>query len=247
MVSAKAMQRRGWRPAPTSAVQHNAQRDPAGIGLEVDTDHGRRDLGQEPGRRARRQEALVAKGALRAYSVGIARPDDRPRTRRRRRGRIIIGRPNCVEISLVDRPANCPCGIQLVKSADDGTPEYVGKVFGADDEIAKALGADLTKDGGADTWTETSADMSGFQMPADLDITFTPNDMARLMQAKVVEKHYAGLAAKAAEPDTEKRDVNTAERRSLASEGNALPDGVLPDREHRGPPQRRHPGAFRSR
>ena len=78
-------------------------------------------------------------------------------------------------------------------------------------------------------WTETSADMSGFQMPADLDITFTPNDMARLMQAKVVEKHYAGLAAKATAERT-RRSGTSARPSGAASPARAtrFPDGSYP-------------------
>lgn len=54
-------------------VQHNAQRDPAGIGLEAHTDTDGatwvKSLVVEPV-----AKKLVSKGALRAYSVGIARP-----------------------------------------------------------------------------------------------------------------------------------------------------------------------------
>ena len=54
-------------------VQHNPQRDPAGIGLEVSTDDDgatwRSGLVVEPV-----AKQLVSKGALRAFSVGIARP-----------------------------------------------------------------------------------------------------------------------------------------------------------------------------
>ena len=186
-------------------VQHNAQRDPAGIGLEVNTDDSGatwvKSLIIEPV-----AKKLVAKGALRAYSVGIARPTiERDPTGKARGGIITAG--EVVEISIVDRPANARCGIQLVKSAGDGTPEYVGKVFGADADIAKALGGDVAeKSAGTDF---APADMSRFGFPDDLSVTFTPNDMARLMQTKIVEKHYAGLAAQAA--GTEKRDVATAD------------------------------------
>lgn len=113
-------------------VQHNAQRDPAGIGVEADTGPDGtwvKSLVVEPV-----AKTLVQKGALRAYSVGIARPKI-VRDSVARGGRIVDG--EIVEISLVDRPANKNCGIQLVKSASDGTPEWVGKVFG-DDILAKS-------------------------------------------------------------------------------------------------------------
>ena len=185
-------------------VQHNAQRDPAGVGLEVETDSAGatwvKGLVIEP-----IAKRLVAKGALRAYSVGIARPTiERDPTGKARGGIITAG--ELVEISLVDRPANKACGIQLVKSAEDGTPEYVGKVFGADDVIAKALSGDVTEKSEGVGGNFASADMSRFGFPEDLSVTFTPNDMARLMQSKIVEKHYAGLAAEAA--GAEKRDFD---------------------------------------
>jgi len=54
-------------------VQHNPQRDPAGVGIDMDTDeHGGTWVKSkiiEPV-----AQKLVLGGALRAYSVGIARP-----------------------------------------------------------------------------------------------------------------------------------------------------------------------------
>jgi len=212
-------------------VQHNAQRDPAGIGLEVNTDESGatwvKSLIIEPV-----AKKLVAKGALRAYSVGIARPTiERDPTGKARGGIITAG--EVVEISIVDRPANARCGISLVKSAQDGTPEYVGEVFGSDDDIAKALGTDVTKaetaeksiapaePAGIDTWTA----------PDDLSLKFTPDDMMRLVQSKFVEKHYDELALKAiadAEASVYKRDIDTATRRRLAADGKALPNLSYP-------------------
>ena len=178
-------------------VQHNAQRDPAGVGLEVETDAAGatwvKGLVIEP-----IAKKLVAKGALRAYSVGIARPTiERDPTGKARGGIITAG--ELVEISLVDRPANKACGIALVKAADDGTPEYVGKVFGSDDDIAKALGADVTK----------ADDMVNVDLPKGASISISPADFAKLhtLKRELVTK-TAAVA--------DKRDVSTAERRDLA-------------------------------
>lgn len=117
-------------------VQHNAQRDPAGVGLEAtagaDGATWVKGLIVEP-----TAIRLVKHGALRAYSVGIARPTIE-RDRVARGGRITDGQ--IVEISLVDRPANKNCGIQLVKSDKEGAPEYTGKMFGSEDVIEKAGG-----------------------------------------------------------------------------------------------------------
>lgn len=146
-------------------VQHNAQRDPAGVGVEVDTgpdgETWVKSLVIEP-----IAKRLVEKGALRAYSVGIARPKI-VRDSVARGGRIVDG--EIVEISLVDRPANKNCGIQLVKSAEDGTPEWVGKVFGSDI---------LTKD-----------DTVNVDVPKSATITFSPTDLAKLLEhRRIAEK-----------------------------------------------------------
>lgn len=151
-------------------VQHNAQRDPAGIGLEAHTDEAGatwvKGLVIEPV-----AKKLVSKGALRAYSVGIANPTiERDITGKARGGIIKAGK--IVEISLVDRPANPYCAFQLVKSMDDGLPGYVGKVIGSDDIVQKML-----HDG-----------------EEDLTISFTPNDLAKILQNKIIEKHYSELA-----------------------------------------------------
>ena len=212
-------------------VQHNAQRDPAGVGLEVNTDEQGatwvKSLIVEPV-----AKKLLAAGALRAYSVGIARPTI-VRDAVAKGGRITDGQ--IVEISLVDRPANARCGVQLVKSAGDGTPEYVGKVFGGDDAIAKALdGGVVEKAADADTWSAPdpgAVDISRFEMPQDLSVSFTPNDMMRLMQQKFVSQHYDELALKAvaeAEAGIYKRDIDTATRRRLAADGKALPNLSYP-------------------
>ena len=81
-------------------VQHNAQRDPAGVGLEVSTDESGatwvKSLIVEDGAK----KLLLAK-ALTAYSVGIARPTI-VRDPVAKGGRITSG--TICEISLVDRP-----------------------------------------------------------------------------------------------------------------------------------------------
>jgi hypothetical protein len=163
-------------------VQHNSQRDPAGIGIEANSDADGatwvKSLVIEPV-----AQRLVEKGALRAYSVGIARPKI-VRDAVARGGRIVDGQ--IVEISLVDRPANKNCGIQLVKSAGDGTPEWSGELWGIEDETPKMITKSVTK-----TTTTT------YEMPADVSDAFSPADMAKLLGIK-----------KDLEADVEKRDMD---------------------------------------
>jgi hypothetical protein len=172
-------------------VQHNPQRDPAGVGIQADTD----DAGATwvKGRIVEPiAQKLVNAGALRAYSVGIARPVIK-RDSVARGGRITDGK--VVEISLVDRPANKNCGIQLVKAAADGTPEYTGKVFGDDDLIRKAAGM-----------TAIAEEMVSIQLPADVTVAFTPSDLARITKSKspnVGEDATAGGVDRDSMPDAD--------------------------------------------
>lgn len=179
--SSKAIQ--DWLSSGANVrVQHNSQRDPAGIGIEANTDADGatwvKTLVIEPV-----AQRLVEKGALRAYSVGIARPKI-VRDGVARGGRIVDGQ--IVEISLVDRPANKNCGIQLVKSADNGEPEWVGKLWGVDDESPRMITKSITK-----TTTTT------YEMPEDISGAFSPADMAKLLGIK-----------KDLEAETEKRKMD---------------------------------------
>lgn len=143
-------------------VQHNPQRDPAGVGVEINTDSDGttwvKSLVVEPV-----AKTLVRNKALRAYSVGIARPKI-VRDQVARGGRIVDG--EIVEISLVDRPANKNCGIELVKADKDGNAEFTGKVFGSDDLLTK------------------SAQDEEVTLPASA--TFSPADLAKLLQHRAV-------------------------------------------------------------
>lgn len=134
--SAKAIEE--WlATGPNLRVQHNPHRDPAGVGLSVeinrdgDGGHWVKSLVVEP-----TAKELVRAKALRAYSVGIMKPKI-VSDAKARGGRIVDGELG--EISLVDRPANRNCGIQLVKAAKDGGAEYSGEIFGdTQDALTKA-------------------------------------------------------------------------------------------------------------
>ena len=195
-------------------VQHNPQRDPAGIGVEVHTDANGaswvKALVVEP-----IAKKLVSKGVLRAYSVGIANPTIERDMTGKARGGIIKG-GKIVEISLVDRPANPSCGVQLVKSVE-GHAEVSGELFGGD-AIVKALNG----------YTESlnTTDIDAFDAPTDISLDFTPNDMMRIMAEKVAYKSIVDSEKEILGKDH--RDFSQGRRRELASGGNALPDGSYP-------------------
>ena len=150
--------------APALRVQHNGQRDPAGSGVKVEIDrdgdgaHWLKAAVDEPV-----AQRLVKKGHLRAFSIGISRPVIERDVSGKARGGIIKG-GSIMEVSLVDSPANRSCFLEIAKAASDGTAEFTGKVFGADDFLAKAAAPD-------------DAGITG-------TVTFTPTDMAKLLKLR---------------------------------------------------------------
>ena len=149
---------------PNIRVQHQAQRDPAGVGVSYERDgdaHWLKAKVIEPV-----AKSLVLGGALRAYSVGIALADDHPRRSR-------PGRPDhrrAVRRGVAGGPpANKNCGIALVKTAND---EWVGKVFGSDDVLAKAMSA-----------APAVSDVT-LTFPSDVQMSFSPLDMAKIVARK---------------------------------------------------------------
>lgn len=211
--SAKAIQ--SWLSSGGNVrVQHNSQRDPAGIGIEANTDaEGAtwvKSLIVEPV-----AKRLVEKGVLRAYSVGISRPDI-VRDSVARGGRIKFGpSTEIVEISLVDRPANKNCGVQLVKSASDGLPEFTDELFGPDDILLELKGVQSASDADMDrliTKLQTtvgsvinktaSPETISVELPKDVSVSFSPADLAKLL------KHRAVAEERAAADTTEKRTMD---------------------------------------
>ena len=196
---------------PNIRVQHQAQRDPAGVGISYEKDddaHWVKSKIIEPV-----AKRLVLGGALRAYSVGIARPTIQ-RDAVARGGRITDGQ--IVEISLVDRPANKNCQFQLVKAAKDGTMEWVGKMVGSGDVTVKMNGQRFEGDDVTIT------------LPPDVHIGFSPADMARILKRK------AASAMDGEHPDDCKcmtckgSDTDSVEKRKLTTSArNALPDSAF--------------------
>jgi hypothetical protein len=147
--SAKAL--REWLSSGGNVrVQHQAQRDPAGVGIEIETTPDGatwlRTLVVEPV-----AKALVRKGALRDYSVGICYPDIRvgdPRFRHldpdhKAVNGVITGRPDglskIAEVSICDRGSNYGTRFQLVKRRKDGRPQFTGKMLGRPDPVSALM------------------------------------------------------------------------------------------------------------
>ena len=176
-------------------VQHQAKRDPAGTGLGVDLlsdGHYVRSLVSEP-----TAKHLVRTGALRDYSIGVSYPDIRPDPTGKAMNGVITGRQDgktrIAELSLVDRGSNFNSRFQLVKSAADGTAEFVGKML--TDMHVEAEGnvvtdADLatTVQAGVERLTVTkgvsyegSATGVNVTLPNDVSVSFKPSDLAKLL------------------------------------------------------------------
>lgn len=152
-------------------------------------------------------QKLIRKGVLTAYSVGISRPVIQPDPTGKARGGVIVG-GELAELSVVDRPSNKSSYLQLAKSAEDGTCEFTGKMYGAQDAIEKM---------------EREATLEkGHALPGDLSISFTPNDLAKILHTKIIDQHYEELAA-----GIDKRDFD-------ANVGGGTDRDKIPDEDFAG-------------
>lgn len=226
--------------APAVRVMHSATTMPAGSGVKVEVNrdgdgaHWVKAAVDEPV-----AQRMVRKGHLRAFSVGIARPVIERDPSGRARGGIIKG-GRIVEVSLVDSPANRSCWLEVAKAAGSGAAEFTGKVFGAESFLAKEAAPRIHK-------------TVSVELPANMRLRVTPADLAKMntlaklgalgdrlradeAATKAATLNLVGEKGPelyrhpgAGEPDAAfKRDVDTAERRSLAKEHRALPDGFYP-------------------
>jgi hypothetical protein len=218
-------------------------RRPVGRGIERDG-HYVKSLIADP-----TAKHLIRSKVLNDYSIGIMHPDIRrgdPQFKHldpagKAVNGVITDRPDgltCLgEISVVDRGSNFGSAFALVKAAADGTPEWVGKMTGDAGEIAKSAPA--------------KSRTVMVELPKNVAVSFSPKDLAKLVEhRKVAEQREAAKAAagapevvnkaaadddtpelsaiKAAEAEVWKRDIDTATRRRLASEGKALPNLSYP-------------------
>jgi hypothetical protein len=232
---------------PNLRVMHNAQRDPAGSGLKVEINrdgdgaHWVKSIVDEPS-----AVRLVKKGHLRAYSVGIARPVIERDMTGKARGGIIRG-GELAELSLVDRPANRSCTLELVKAGKSGNAEFTGTLTGDADILAKGAEPEVTKAAKDDLIKASvsfkpsdlekllklrgdlekgdDSDQDEPDNDQDDDDDASPGDTADDSDSDMGGQDDAG---KAAQPDAEKKDYSADERREAAGAGHALPDGSYP-------------------
>jgi hypothetical protein len=217
--------------------QHDASK-PVGKGIEVDG-HYVKALIADP-----KAKHFIRTGVLNDFSVGIMNPDIRrgdPAFKHldpagKAVNGVITGRPDGLsaigEISVVDRGSNFGTKFSLCKAAADGTPEWTGELTAPDDVLAK-----VAKPAKGKTVT--------VELPKNMSLSVKPSDLAKLatfrqklVQDKAAEPEVVTKATEPDDPELEslksaesvvyKRDIDTATRRRLAGEGNALADGSYP-------------------
>jgi len=195
-------------------------RKPVGKGLQIEIDrdgdgkHRVQSLIVDP-----LAQKMIEKGVLTAYSLGISHPVIKRDPTGQAPGGIICG-GELSELSIVDRPSCKNAYLELAKAAANGSCEFTGKVYGADDL--------LTKEAHEEDVTVT--------VPKTAQITFSPADLAKLLdhraQAETRQQDAALKAIMAAEAGTYKRDIDTATRRRLAGQGRALSNLSYPIETH---------------
>jgi hypothetical protein len=226
--SAKALQQ--WADTGGNVRMSHDPKRPVGKGhqVQVTTDgHYVKSLICDP-----LAKHFIRQKVLNDYSVGISSPDFRYGDRRLdpegKALRIITGKPDgssrVVELSVVDRGSNFNSSFQIVKSAGG---EFTGEMVGDEDEIAKAAPAALL--------TKAASDTVSVDLPKDVSVSFTPTDLKKLLDHRQVAEDREAAALKAvmdAERPVWKRDIDTATRRRLASQGRALDNLSYPIETH---------------
>ena len=140
-------------------------------------------------------------------------------------------------MSLVDRGSNFGTKFAMLKAAADGTAQWTGELTAPDDVLAKVAAPD--------------SGLTTVELPSDMKLKLTPLMLAKMATFKrdlvLREQEMLKAAApdvadaepgpeaepqyhamKAAEAAVYKRDIDTATRRRLASEGHALPNLSYP-------------------
>ena len=230
-------------------VQHQHMRDPAGKGIHLDGHYLRARI-VEP-----TAVKLVKAGVLRDFSIGVMNPDIvRPGERRyaefkyldpagRAVNGIITGRADGLtkvgEVSTVDRGSNFGTRFAFCKAAADGSCLYVGELTAPDSVLARAEAPKVYKTVSVDLPRKARISVSPAVL-AKMNTMARRNavpDAPEVAEAAEAQKRHitedeareASIAAiRAAESGIYKRDIDTATRRRLASEGRALPNLSYP-------------------
>jgi hypothetical protein len=191
-----------FKSGPNVRVMHNPTAMPAGSGVKVEINrdgdgaHWVKAAVDDP-----TAKRMVERKHLRAFSVGIARPLIVTDVTGKARGGIIKG-GELAEISLVDRPANRSCYVEIAKAASDGTAEFTGKVFGADDFLAKGT--------------------VNVDLPKGVSVSFSPEDLKKLLEHRREAEDRQNTAAQA--DAAEKGELSAADRAKLPASAFAYVD-----------------------
>ncbi|MGB7599292.1 MAG: hypothetical protein WBM24_03220 [Candidatus Sulfotelmatobacter sp.] len=116
-----------WLDTGANVRQSHDPSKPIGKGISVETDNNGatwvRSCIVDP-----LAQKFLRKGVLTSYSLGVSHPVIKRDPSGRARNGIICG-GEVAELTLCDRPSNPSCGVTLVKSAANGTAQYIGKAW----------------------------------------------------------------------------------------------------------------------
>jgi len=194
----------------------------AGLGIELE-DQGEGNWGLKSVVIDPITARKVEKGVLKGYSIGIKGPRIQ-KDAAAPGGRIIGG--EIVEVSLVDRPANATCLVDIAKSAT-GTAdlEPCDAVYTEAEALELAslrVSGRIDKATGADAVKCPTCDGKGSIMEGNRECPDCHGDK------KVSPETADKLKSKAADPDATKKDYSDDERSSMADKGQAMPGGGFP-------------------
>jgi hypothetical protein len=202
-------------------VMHNPSRDPAGVGISLDVTAGGADIAGDIVEPIAMR--LVEKGALRAFSVGIAGAKI-ARDARAPGGRIIGGQ--IVEVSLVDRPANPDCVFSLAKSID-GQSEWTGTLDKAatSTDVAKSEATEVDEpvvEQVEDNGGKTEEPVAAVEQPEVTDVDKAEADNGN-EDNDTTEAERANIGVADDNQDNERANVETGSPPSAIPQSDGAP------------------------
>ena len=174
----------------------------------------------------------VLEGVYKGYSIGGKKLAKNGNT---------ITEIELVEVSVVDRPANPECKFDVHKKAEDGAGAFLAKLpksfrdprDRALGQMAKAVqtlakkdsGSAIVEPGPSEFLKTVTGPADGFQAPAKSAVTKTSESALSPLCKHGGDPDTCEKCMKRAAKKIKKREVGAKERKNLAGQGNALPDG----------------------